>query len=79
MDLNIWPCMYIPYQTLSGLRGCLWLVAVAQILNNLKRSGQGRIYVANEHPTYARNVSNVDQKLKILGPIVLNRRQISLF
>ena len=40
---------------------------------------QGRIYVANEHPTYARNVSIVDQKLKILGQIVLNRRQISLF
>ena len=39
-------------------------------------SCQGRIYVANEYPTYARNIFIVYQELKILPQILLNRRQI---
>ena len=39
-------------------------------------SCQGRIYVANEYATYARNILIVYQKLKILAGILLNRRQI---
>ena len=39
---------------------------------------QGRIYVVNEYPTSARNMSIVNPKLKILGHI-LSRRQICLF
>ena len=30
---------------------------------------QGRIYVANEYPTYAKSMSIVNQKLKIYGRI----------
>ena len=33
---------------------------------------QGRIYVANENPTSARNMSILNYKLKILGQIILN-------
>ena len=38
-------------------------------------SGQGRIYVANEYPTFARTMSMDGQKLTFLRQITLNVRQ----
>ena len=40
---------------------------------------QGRIYVANEYPTYARNMLFDNRKLKISGPIFLNRSESVCF
>ena len=42
-------------------------------------SGQGRIYVANEYPTFARTMSMVGQKLTFSRQITLNVRKICLF
>ena len=36
---------------------------------------QGRIYVANEYPTFAKTMSMVSQKLTFLRQITLNVRQ----
>ena len=40
---------------------------------------QGRIYVANEDPTIARNMAIVSRKLQISDQIILDRGQICLF
>ena len=51
------------------------LTSLVRVGNSFMTFEQGRIYVANEYPTFARTMSMVGQKLTFLRQITLNVRQ----
>mgnify|MGYP001803681361 CR=1 FL=1 len=48
---------------------------IFKIFAPFSQTSQGRIYVANEYPTFARTMLIVGQKLIVLRQITLNRVQ----
>ena len=55
----------------SGVKSLNGHLGLTQILSHTVPYFQRRIYVANESPTFVRNMSIVKRKLKILGQIIL--------